>query len=58
MMEELSCLNYYSSGFKLVSLSYSKKACRRIESKYINKEEVINANKAITITSSFFKQGR
>ncbi len=27
MIEELSCLNYYSSGFKLDSLSYSKKDC-------------------------------
>ena len=43
MIDELSCLDYYSSGFKLVSLSYSKKSCIKSKSEYISKEEVITA---------------
>ena len=46
MIEELSCLNYYSSGFKLDSLSYSKKDCIKLKTKYRNKEEVITAKLA------------
>ena len=43
MIDELSCLDYYSSGFKLVNLSYSKKSSIKSKSKYMNKEEVITA---------------
>ena len=43
MIDELSYLDYYSSGFKLVSLSYSKKSCIKEKNKYINKEEVPTA---------------
>ena len=59
MMEELSCLNYYSSGFKLDSLSYPEKTCTKTKYKnrYNNKEEVMTAKAAITITSSFFSKG-
>lgn len=46
MIEELSCLNYYSSGFKLDSLSYSKKDFIKSKTKYRNKEEVITAKLA------------
>ena len=57
MIDELSCLNYYSSGFKLDSLSYSKTQALKLENNYINKEEVITAKMALTITSSFFDKG-
>lgn len=45
MVEELSCLNYYSSGFKLGKLSYTFKESTKLETKteYENKEEVITA---------------
>ena len=43
MIDELTYLDYYSSGFKLVSLSYSKKSCIKSKSKYISKEVVITA---------------
>ena len=43
MMDELSCLNYYSSGFKLGSLSYSKRLALKTKSNYINKEEFVTA---------------
>ena len=43
MIDELTYLDYYSSGFKLVFLSYSKKSCIKEENKYINKEEVPTA---------------
>lgn len=42
MVDELSCLNYYSSGFKLDKLSYSLKGSTKLDIKteYKNKEEV------------------
>ena len=45
MVEELSCLNYYSSGFKLDKLSYTLKGKSKLEAKteYKNKEEVQTA---------------
>ena len=46
MIDELTYLDYYSSGFKLVSFSYSKKSCVKEKNKYINKEEVPTAKKA------------
>ena len=57
MKDELSCLNYYSSGFKLDGLSHSKKSDSKIELKYNNKEEVKTAKLALEITSSFFDKG-
>ena len=53
MIGELNYLSYYSSGFKLDKLSYSKKVSIKSTTKYRNKEEVINAVEAKPITSSF-----
>ena len=53
MMEELSCLEYYSSGFKLDQLSYTLKDCIK-GIKANNKEEVQTAKLAPKNTSSFF----
>ncbi len=53
MMEELSYLEYYSSGFKLDKLSYTLKDCIK-GIKVNNKEEVQTAKLAPKNTSSFF----
>ena len=45
MVEELSCLNYYSSGFKLDKISYTLKGNTKpeIKTENKNKEEVHTA---------------
>ncbi len=53
MIEELSSLDYYSSGFKLDKLSYTLKDCIK-EKNTNNKEEVLTAEMASKNTSSFF----
>ena len=53
MIGELNYLSFYSSGFKLDKLSYSKKVSIKSTTKYKNKEEVITAVVAKLITSSF-----
>ena len=53
MIGELNYLSYYSSGFKLDKLSYSKNASIKSTTENKNKEEVIIAIAGKTITSSF-----
>ena len=43
MIDELRYLDYYSSGFKLVGLSYSEKDSIKRKLNIENKEEVITA---------------
>ena len=57
MKNELSCLDYYSSGFKPSSLSHSKQERIKAKSKYINKEEVTKALKGTSDYFFFFSRG-
>lgn len=55
MIDELSYLDYYSSGFKLVGLSYSEKDSikRKLNMEIRRSNDRLNGTK--NITSSFFR---
>lgn len=55
MIDELSYLDYYSSGFKLVGLSYSEKDSikRKLNTEIRRSNDRLNGTK--NITSSFFR---